>query len=61
LGEPNTDGFIAEFDFVPWLNTKFSLQYVLYNKFNGAKTNYDGFGRKASDNNTLFLLTWFAM
>jgi hypothetical protein len=61
LGNPNTSGAIAEIDFVPWLNTKFTLQYVIYNKFNGAKTNYDGFGRNASDNNTLYLLSWFAM
>jgi len=31
---------------------------ALYDKFNGAKTNYDGAGRNASDNNTLYLLLW---
>ncbi len=61
LGSPNSDGVIAELDFVPWLNTKFSIQYAIYDKFNGAKKNYDGFGRNASDNNTLYLLSWFAM
>jgi hypothetical protein len=30
------------------------MQYVLYNKFNGAHTNYDGSGRDAADNNTLY-------
>lgn len=35
------------------------LQYTAYSKFNGAKTNYDGFGRNAKDNNTLYLLGWF--
>jgi hypothetical protein len=30
----------------------------MYNKFNGAATNYDGFDRNASDNNTLYLLVW---
>jgi len=46
----------------PWkyAYTKFSLQYVIYNKFNGSSTNYDGFGRNASGNNTLYLLAWFA-
>jgi hypothetical protein len=61
MGKPNTNGYIAELDFVPWLNTKFSLQYVVYGKFNGAKKNYDGYGRNASENNTFFLLSWFAM
>jgi hypothetical protein len=35
------------------------LQYTRYSKFNGASTNYDGFGRNARDNNTLYLLGWF--
>jgi hypothetical protein len=60
-GKPNSDGFLVELSFLPWLNTKLSLQYVVYNKFNGAKTNYDGFGRNASDNNTAYLLAWLAM
>ena len=29
-----------------------------YNKFNGADSNYDGFGRNASANNTLYALVW---
>jgi len=28
------------------------LQYTGYSKFNGASSNYDGFGRNASDNDT---------
>lgn len=28
-------------------------------KFNGANSSYDGFGRSASDNNTLYALVWF--
>ena len=57
-GKPNSNGFILEADYLPWENIKFSLQYTIYNKFNGAHSNYDGFGRNASDNNTLFLLAW---
>jgi hypothetical protein len=38
--------------------TRLVLQYTDYQKFNGAKTNYDGFGRQAKDNNTLYLLAW---
>jgi len=30
-------------------------------RFNGGDTNYDGFGRSASDNNTLFGFFWFAL
>ena len=46
--------------FWPWLNAKVGLQYIAYTKFNGGATNYDGFGRSASANNTLFLYTWIA-
>ncbi len=59
-GLPNTGGYIAEFDFLPWFNTKFSVQYTAYNKFNGSDDNYDGTGRKASDNNSLYALAWIA-
>ncbi len=57
-GRPDSNGWIAELDYLPWLNTKFSLQYTAYNKFNGAASNYDGFGRDAGDNNTLYLDAW---
>jgi hypothetical protein len=57
-GEPDSNGFLGQLDFGPWLNTRFALQYTLYNKFNGAGTDYDGSGRNASDNNTLYLLGW---
>ena len=39
---------------------KFGLQYVHYRKFNGAVSNYDGAGRNAGDNNTIFAYVWFA-
>jgi hypothetical protein len=59
-GSPDTRGWIAELNYLPWLNVKISAQYTFYNKFNGAGSNYDGLGRSASDNNTLYLLLWFA-
>ena len=31
-----------------------------YDKFDGARKNYDGAGRNARDNNTLYLETWIA-
>jgi hypothetical protein len=57
-GSPDSDGFILEADYLPWEKTKISLQYTIYNKFNGARSDYDGFGRDASDNNTLYALVW---
>lgn len=58
---PNSNGFTFQFNVVPWLNTKFAVQYVAYNKFNGSTDNYDGTGRNASDNNTIYLLSWIAL
>jgi len=59
-GSPDTRGYITELNYLPWLNVKVSAQYTFYSKFNGAGTNYDGKGRNASDNDTLYLLLWFA-
>jgi hypothetical protein len=57
---PDTKGWIAELNYLPWLNTKFSLQYTNYSKYSGLSNNYDGNGRNASDNNTLYLLAWLS-
>lgn len=57
-GKPNSSGLIAQITYLPWLNTQFSLQYVAYNKFNGGSSNYDGSGRNAADNNTLYVVGW---
>jgi hypothetical protein len=59
-GSPNSRGEIGEFAVNPWQNTRFGLQYVLYNLFNGASSDYDAAGRKAADNNTLFAYLWVA-
>jgi hypothetical protein len=59
-GSPDSRGAIGEFAVNPWQNMRFALQYVAYNRFNGASNDYDGAGRKAADNNTLFLYLWFA-
>ncbi len=55
---PDSRGWSSEFDWVPYENTKFALQYTMYNKFNGGSSNYDGVGRSARDNNALYLLSW---
>ncbi|HVA15857.1 MAG TPA: hypothetical protein VNF99_21610 [Stellaceae bacterium] len=67
---PNTTGWIAEIDYMPfnhggpgfwpWLNMKIGAQYIVDTKFDGAAHNYDGAGRNASNNNTLFLFDWIA-
>jgi len=57
---PNANGYIAEVNYLPWLNVRLQMQYVGYEKFNGLKVNYDGTGRSASDNDTLYLLVWLA-
>jgi len=56
--KPDSDGFIAQLEYLPWYNTKFALQYIAYSKFDGSKSNYDGIGRSAANNNTLYLLVW---
>ncbi len=58
-GLPNSSGIMAQVDYLPWENTKISLIYTAYNKFNGASTNYDNFSRNASDNNSIYLQLWF--
>lgn len=67
-GSPNTSGYILQADWTPWgkenswgapwANVRLGAQYTIYDKYNGAKTNYDGNGRDAKDNNTLFLFAW---
>jgi hypothetical protein len=59
-GLPDSRGSILEFQYLPWMNTKLSVQYVHYTRFNGSSRNYDGAGRNAGDNNTLYSLFWVA-
>ncbi|WP_372523779.1 hypothetical protein [Sulfuricaulis sp.] len=58
-GSPDTTGWILQGTYLPWQNVQLGLQYTWYTKFNGSSDNYDGLGRKASDNNTLFGYAWF--
>jgi hypothetical protein len=62
-GSPDSSGFILELDYLrleisEFLSLKSSLQYTVYTKVNGSRSSYDGFGRDASDNNTLYFLLW---
>lgn len=68
VGSPNTRGYTLQGDWTPWgkegswgspwANLRLGLQYTWYTKFDGAKHNYDGAGRDASDNNTLYAFVW---
>jgi hypothetical protein len=40
-------------------NVDLAAQYTGYWTFNGRSMNYDGSGRNASDNNTLYILARF--
>jgi hypothetical protein len=70
-GSPDSRGYILLLEYIPfgklqsfarpWLNLRVGVQYTGYARFNGSGTNYDGFGRSASDNNTLFGFFWFAL
>jgi len=58
-GRPDSSAVILELDWLPWRDRRFTVQYTAYQKFNGGTTNYDGFGRNAKDNNSLYLVAWF--
>jgi len=71
-GRPDSNGWIFQLNYLPFnkhggpqfwpfSNLKLSLQYILYNKFNGSQRNFDGMGRDASDNDTLYLEAWIAL
>ncbi len=57
-GNPATRGWTAEIFWLPVQYARVGLQYTMLDKFNGSTNNYDGFGRNARDNNTLFLYVW---
>jgi hypothetical protein len=59
-GNPATRGWTLEAFWTPIQYLRIGMQYTAYSRFNGASTNYDGFGRNARDNNTLFLYSWLA-
>jgi hypothetical protein len=59
-GSPATRGLTVEAFTMPIQNLRVGAQFTAYQRFNGASRNYDGFGRNASDNNSLFIYTWLA-
>jgi hypothetical protein len=59
-GNPATRGLTYEAFWTPVQYLRIGAQYTAYSRFNGASNNYDGFGRNARDNNSLFLYAWGA-
>ncbi len=70
-GTPFSDGLVLQANYLPFgrdggpsfwprSSLKLSAQYVIYNRFDGSSSNYNGSGRDAQDNNTLYLEAWAA-
>lgn len=59
-GTPNTKVWVPEIFWKPIQYLRVGAQYYKFTEFNGSSTNYDGNGRSARDNNTLFLYLWAA-
>ena len=58
-GGARSEGISANVSYWPYQNIDLAVQYTDYTRFNGGATNYDGAGRDASDNNTVYLLARF--
>lgn len=68
--KPDSAGWVFQADYTPfgkegtyaypYFNLRLFAQYTAYTKFNGLSSNYDGTGRRASDNNLLFFGAWLA-
>ena len=57
-GRPNSSGYITQIGYWPKQNIEVSAAYTGYTKFNGASYNYDGSGRNASANNSVYVALW---
>lgn len=59
-GSLDTTVWVPEVFWTPVQYARIGAQYWHYTKFNGTSSNYDGFGRSASANDTLFIYVWGA-
>lgn len=57
---PNSRLWVPEIFWNPVQYVRVGLQYYMWDQYQGAKSNYDGNGRNARDNNTVFLYVWAA-
>jgi len=70
-GSPDTRGGVVELNWnpfgkaesweQPFANIRLGLQYTWYSRFSGLVTNVDGAGRRASDNDTLYMYAWLVL
>ncbi len=58
-GSPQSNGYLFNVSWWPTQNVDLAVQYTGYLRFNGAQSNYDGEGRDAASNNTVYLLARF--
>jgi hypothetical protein len=58
-GNPQSAGYTTNFSVWPVQNLDLAVQYTGYTRFNGAANNYNGAGRNAGGNNTVYLLARF--
>jgi hypothetical protein len=56
-GSPDSNGWVAEANYLPADRIKLAVRYTAFQTYNGASTNYMP-GRSASDNNNVFVLAW---
>lgn len=54
-GDPKSAGILLNFTYWPVQNIRLAAQYTAYTQFNGGGINYNGLGRNASDNNSMYL------
>jgi hypothetical protein len=69
-GSPDSGGYIVNVEWIPfgklnswarpYANVRTGLQYTIYTHFNGGTSDYDGNGRSASQNDTLYGYIWIA-
>ena len=59
-GNPASRGWTYEAFLIPVQNIRVGVQYTTYNVFNGSSQNYDGSGRNANNNDSLFFYIWGA-
>ena len=52
--DPDSSGWIAQAAYLPWENTKLTVQYTAFSKLDGSSKSTD-----TTDNNTLYFLAWF--
>jgi hypothetical protein len=57
-GSPNTKAWIPGIFWQPLQNLRITVYKTFFTQFLGGGSNYDGFGRKASDNNSSYLYVW---